>query len=62
MMQFTLTDEQEKLANAWMDERTVYSGAIGGQFSFVFTPTGLGVAVSVTDGKERLNLTDYSKW
>jgi hypothetical protein len=62
MKQFTLTEEQYEKAKVWMEERAKYSGAIGGQFSFVFTPTSLGIGVSVTDGKDSLNLTDYSKW
>jgi hypothetical protein len=62
MRQFTLTDEQQKKANAWMDERQKYSGAIGGQFSYVFTPTSIGMAVSITDGKDKLDLTDYDLW
>lgn len=58
-MNFELTSEQWAKAKAWMAERSQYSGAIGGQFSFVFTPTSIGEIVSVVDSKskEELNLT-----
>lgn len=62
MKQFTLTEEQYEQAVIWMDERKRYAGAIGGQFSFVFTPTSIGMVVSVQDDKETFDLTDCSVW
>jgi hypothetical protein len=59
---FELSKEQHEKAQLWMKEREKYSGAIGGQFSFIFIPTSLGMIAKVTDGKETLDLTDYSDW
>ena len=44
-------------------EGEVYVGAIGGAYSFCFTPTGLGnmVVVKCADGTE-LDLTEYEYW
>jgi hypothetical protein len=61
-MNFNLTKEQYEKASIWMKEREKYSGAIGGQFSFVFSPTSIGMVASVTDGNESLDLTDYDLW
>ena len=59
---FKLSDAQTKKAKEWMKEREEYVGAIGGQFSFIFKPTGLGDIVTLTDGEEELKLTDYDLW
>ena len=59
---FKLSDEQTEKAKQWMKEREKYVGAIGGQFTFTFTPTGLGNIVTITDGKEELRLTDSDLW
>jgi len=41
-----------------------YYGAIGGELTYSFTPTGLGVVEVVTHGgtKEKLDVTDYDCW
>jgi len=41
-----------------------YTGAIGGEITFCFSPTSLGVCVVVTDQVtgEEINLTDYGSW
>lgn len=41
-----------------------YCGAVGGQFSYTFTPTSVGPAVVIRDNvtKEERNITDYSMW
>lgn len=62
MVEFQLTEEQYKKAQKWMKERTKYSGAVGGQFSFTFTPTSIGMIAKVTDGKDELDITDISNW
>lgn len=62
MKVFTLTDDQYDKARLWMDDREKYVGAIGGQFSFIFTPTSLGITVVVTDGEEKLDITNYEEW
>lgn len=37
---------------------------IGGKFSFIFTPTGLGNIIEIQCNicKEKIDLTDYDKW
>ena len=41
-----------------------YTGAIGGQFEYVFVPTSIGVTAKVRDlvTDETLNITDYENW
>lgn len=41
-----------------------YTGAIGGQFSYTFTPNSIGESVKVKDAVtgEVLDLTDISSW
>jgi len=65
---FTLSIEQHKQYDEWRKEKNkkegeVYVGAIGGAYSFCFTPTGLGtmVVVKCADGTE-LDLTEYEYW
>lgn len=62
MIQFALTEEQYKQAVIWMKERRRYSGAIGGQFSYVFTPTSFGEIIKIVDGEDSLDLTDFDNW
>jgi hypothetical protein len=55
--------QEEKVAK--MQEREdAYYGAIGGGYTYMFTPTGLGVVTIVRNGvtKEEINLTDYDTW
>ena len=65
---FVLTAEQHKKYDEWRKEKNktkgeVYVGAIGGAYTFCFTPTGLGdmVVVQCADGT-KLDLTDYDLW
>lgn len=58
MIGFQISGEKYEEAKKWMRERAKYSGAIGGQFSFVFTPTSIGTFCKITDGEEYLDLTD----
>lgn len=65
---FVLSAEQHKKYDEWRKEKNktkgeVYVGAIGGAYTFCFTPTGLGdmVVVKCADGTE-LDLTDYDLW
>ncbi|WP_226035771.1 hypothetical protein [Aquibacillus saliphilus] len=61
---FGLDEKQSKKAEKWMEEKEAYVGAIGGQFTFRFTPTGLGTIAVICDDEsgEELNLTDYDEW
>jgi len=63
---FTLTPEQVQRIEAWKDEhnRGKYSGAIGGRYTYSFTPTSLGVIVKVRDNliNEELDVTEYDEW
>lgn len=59
---FKLSDQQTDKAKEWMEERKKYVGAIGGQFTFEITPTGLGQIIKLTDGEEILDLTNYDLW
>lgn len=61
-LSFHLSDKQTEHAKKWMDERRKYVGAIGGQFTYEITPTGLGYVIKITDGEETLDLTDYDLW
>ena len=61
---FTLSANQHKKYDEWRKEKgEVYVGAIGGAYTFCFTPTGLGdmVVVKCADGTE-LDLTEYEYW
>lgn len=39
-----------------------YFGAIGGSTTYSFTPTGVGMIITVKYGNEELDLTEYDKW
>jgi hypothetical protein len=39
-----------------------YFGAIGSGMTYSFTPTGLGMIITVKYGNEELDLTEYDKW
>jgi len=68
-MQFNISDEDMKKIKEWNKKQnkktgTDYYGAIGGQLTYSFTPTGLGCIVEVIHGvtKEKLDLTDVEIW
>ena len=65
METFELSDEQLKLLAKWQKkEKRRYLGAIGGSYTYSFTPTTLGTVIKVKDnsnGRE-LDLTDYDEW
>jgi len=65
-MTFTLSAEQVEKYDKWRIKKNkkkgeAYVGAIGGAYTFCFTPTGLGVIeeVKCSDGEE-LDLTDIN--
>jgi len=59
----TNLDEKEKeKASLFIKEKEVkYVGAIGGQFTFTFTPTSIGTIKTIIDNVsgEKCDLTDY---
>jgi hypothetical protein len=61
---FEITDEQTKKVEQWDQCKGKPSGAIGGRLSYIFTPTSLGVAVTVSCAicQQELDLTDYGRW
>lgn len=64
-MKFFITDEQEAKIDEWVaGKQRVYTGAIGGRFTYSFTPTSIGVVVKVYDciDKDELDISDYDSW
>lgn len=62
---FTLTAEQEAKLDEWISTHQKKDcGAVGGRYSFTFTPTTIGTCVSVTDEMtgHKIDLSDYEKW
>ena len=39
-----------------------YSGAIGGDITYSFTPTSLGTCLKVTSFGQELDITEYDQW
>lgn len=65
IMKFELSEEEQEKLAAWRStHEEVYTGAIGGRYTYSFTPTSLGEVILVTDNVtgEELNLTDYESW
>lgn len=65
---FEIGPEQERKASAWLDEhREVHAGedggAIGGRYTWEFTPTSLGEVVRLRCccGAE-VDLSEYENW
>ena len=65
MVNFELTEDQTKKFDDWRKAKPeeVYVGAVGGAYTFCFTPTGIGLIVDVkcADGTE-LDLTEYDNF
>jgi hypothetical protein len=68
-MIFSLSSEQVAKFEEWQRELAAhygprYSGAVGGRYTFEFTPNGIGVAVRVIDfhTKQELDLTEFDSW
>jgi hypothetical protein len=56
----------EKL-DAWMKTKNLnkYQGAMGGRFTYHFTPTSVGMVIKVTDAleqKDTIDISDYEGW
>jgi predicted Zn-dependent peptidase len=73
-MRFELDDAQTKKLYEWLKEqeskaesiqgREPYYGATGGQLTYMFTPTNLGVVVKVKHEytKAVIDLSEYENW
>lgn len=72
---FSLTVEQRRKLQEWkaaqdaavaemQNSEEPYYGAIGGELKYNFTPTSIGVIVTVshTLTNEEIDLTDYDSW
>lgn len=64
---FGFTAEQQRKIVDFMGLKSsdnAYEGAIGGRFTYSFTPTGLGSVVKVRDNitGEELDVSDYETW
>ena len=66
MIQFCLTNLQLEKFQNWKAVRKpgAYTGALGGRFTFSFTPTGIGIVTTVTDNLYLASedLTEYEDW
>jgi hypothetical protein len=65
MESFEISDEQLNKIKSWTDtHQSCYTGAIGGRYTYCFSPTSLGVILNVKDivtGNE-IDVTEYSDW
>lgn len=71
---FSLTTKELTKANEWITshdkekhivkgKKFRYAGAIGGAYTWCFTPTTIGVATTVQCScGEKINITDYDLW
>lgn len=61
---FGLTRDQSSQFAEWSKHHTSSGDALGTQYTFSFTPTGLGTVAEVTNliTNETLDLTDYKSW
>ena len=65
---FDLTKEQVAKLNAFTAQQEVVTGgrygAIGGAYTYEFTPTSIGVVVKVRNSVTNavIDLTDYESW
>lgn len=66
---FTISNKEQKKIDAFLKKqdrimRNVNVGAIGGAYTYHFTPTSIGVIIEIenTVTKEKINVTDYDLW
>lgn len=61
---FTLTHKELLKIDAWkLKHNHNYKAAIGGQFTYCFTPTGIGVIVKVKcDCGKEIDISSYKDW
>lgn len=63
MTTFELSMEQLQQFEEWKNaHKWVPTGAVGGRYSFTFTPTGIGTFITITDciTKQTLDVSDVS--
>ncbi len=63
---FVIDLEEHRKINEWVKSHPctiTYEGAIGGKYTYCFTPTGIGTALKVkcACGAE-VDATDYDSW
>ncbi len=64
-IEFQFSASQEKKILAWTSTLPpVFTGAIGGRFTYSLTPTERGNIVKIKDAvtKEELDVTEYEAW
>jgi len=66
-MNFELSIPQVKKLEEWISlrkETVKDTGAIGGRFTFCFTPTSLGTVITVKDSVDNstIDISDYTDW
>lgn len=65
MKNFSLSEIQIKKIKEWQDSRNplLYCGAVGGRWTYMFTPTSLGYIVNVKDNLlNENNILDVSEY
>ena len=67
MITFTISDQEEKKLIKWKQQhhcKAINKQATeGGRFTYIFTPTGLGICTTVKCMcGEKINLTDTNDW
>jgi hypothetical protein len=65
IIQFRLSDAQQKRFDAWVKELPAApTGAAGGRLTYMITPTGLGTIYEVKDvvTLRSIDLTEYDEW
>lgn len=67
-MSFAMSKQESIKASEFIttqiEKNDCRGGAIGGRFSYIFTPTTIGLAVEIRDNilKETKNITDFENW
>lgn len=67
MSRFTdfMSSEELEIYMDWRErQKCIDSGAIGGEETFHFTPTSIGLVIEVTNNctGETIDVTDYKSW
>lgn len=65
--QYALSEDQIKKFEEWSADKQVMRTAIGGAFTFTFTPTSLGYVVKAyflmgSPAEQSIDLTNYDNW